>query len=475
MDTRLTCALALLAGMTSHASADFLWGVNGHPMTAYPGISVEEQIGYVANLGMKSYRVNIPDIGRADELDRLVRIGKGYGIEILPVLTPGDLDLAEKSPEELYRIGFDFAAGLARRFGGDIKVFELGNELENFAIIQPCEMRDDGTQYPCDWGPAGGVGPLEYYGPRWVKVSAALKGMSEGLHSVDPTLKRAIGTAGWGHVGAFHRMRDDGIGWDISVWHVYGQDPEWALDILQEFGKPIWVTELNNPLGSQNGEEEQARNLARMMNKIRELGKKYRVEAAHIYELFDEPYWGPPEDEMGLVTLVQGDDGSWRTGQPKRAYFAARNIIGGPATRPAITRHCELSRERDGPLVDHQIEYSYCLVLGRWPDKEGATTWRERLESGEINVYDLVSGLGTSDEFNARFATKTLTNEAYVSLLYRILLLREPDRGGLSAYVRELNAGNITRDMVVMGMVTSTEFAGKHPSIFPERDVAAQK
>ena len=68
-------------------------------------------------------------------------------------------------------------------------------------------MQDDGKQYDCAWGPAGGVGPLEYYGPRWQKVSAVLKGLSEGAAAADPAVLKAMGTAGWGHLGAFERRR----------------------------------------------------------------------------------------------------------------------------------------------------------------------------------------------------------------------------------------------------------------------------
>ena len=108
-------------------------------------------------------------------------------------------------------------------------------------------MRDDGVQYNCAWGPAGGVGPLEYYGPRWRKVSAVLKGLSDGTTAVDPAIRKAMGTAGWGHLGAFARMQQDGIRWDISVWHMYGSDPEWAFKTLAGFKRPIWVTEFNHP------------------------------------------------------------------------------------------------------------------------------------------------------------------------------------------------------------------------------------
>ena len=458
--------------MSTQAMADITWGVNGHPLTAYPGISIEEQIGYVADLGMKSYRVNFSYLDQSEDLGRIVEVGKAHGVEILPVLTPGELDFEAMSQEELYRRGYDFAAEMARRFRKKVSVFELGNELENFAIIQPCEMRDDGTQYPCEWGPAGGVGPLEYYGPRWAKVSAALKGMSEGLHSVDPTLRRAIGTAGWGHVGAFERMKADKIDWDISVWHVYGQDPSWALDILEQYGKPIWITELNAPLGSQKGEAFQAENLMDMMNKVREISKKYRVEAAHVYELFDEPYWEGFEGEMGLVKLVKAEGGGWETGAPKEAYQTVREFIRGPATRPTINRSCELRTEQEGEIIDHQIEYSYCLVLGRWPDGYGAESWKKSLASGDISIPDLIRLLATSGEFKARHGTHRMSNAAWVNFVFQVLLLREADPYGLNTYVKQLNEGHMTRETVIQGIAISREFVNRHPPLFPGDDVA---
>ena len=101
-------------------------------------------------------------------------------------------------------------------------------------------MMDNGQQYNCEWGPAGGVGKNEYFGPRWRKVSAELRGLSDATVAVDPTIRKAIGTAGWGHFRAFNRMRDDGIRWDITVWHYYQGDPGKSLKMLQQFDRPIW-------------------------------------------------------------------------------------------------------------------------------------------------------------------------------------------------------------------------------------------
>ena len=299
-------------------------GVNGHPLTAYPGIAFEEQIDLVAGMGATSYRVNMSSLDQMPAFAQLIAAARPRGVVILPVLTPG-FDLAAASPDEIYWGARDFAIAFASRFHADIPVWELGNELENFAILQPCEARDDGTIYPCDWGPAGGVGALDYFGPRWEKVSAALRGMAEGIAAVDPALRRAIGSAGWGHLGMFDRLAADGIPWEISVWHIYGEDPEWAFAKLAEYGRPIWITEVNHPYGSRDGEAAQAEGLGRMMDRLGALAGRYDIEAAHVYELLDEPYWAPSfEAEMGLVRVGPTPGGGWQVLGPKAAYFAAR-------------------------------------------------------------------------------------------------------------------------------------------------------
>src|SRR5262245_26029793 len=170
---RLVCAGLLWLALGGPARAELLWGANGHPFTAYAGVSVDEQLAFLADLGLSSYRVNISD--SASALEALVAKAKPLGIAVLPVLTPS-LSLDALAPDVLRARSYEFAFGLVSRFKGRIPVWELGNELEVYAIIRPCEQRDDGTQYPCEWGPAGGNGPQDYYGPRWAKASAVLRG-----------------------------------------------------------------------------------------------------------------------------------------------------------------------------------------------------------------------------------------------------------------------------------------------------------
>jgi hypothetical protein len=453
-----------LAGLMSTAAVagEMEWGVNGHPITAYPGIAIGQQLDLVEELGMTSYRVNVPDTGSMDVLAELVAEGKARGVEILPVLTPGDADLDNDTVEELYAKAHSFAVALGSRFKDDIRVWELGNEMENYAIIQPCELRDDGTTYPCEWGPAGGTSALDYYGPRWEKVSAVLKGLSDGIMSVDPTLRKAMGTAGWGHTGAFERMHRDGIDWDISVWHMYGQDPEWALEKLVAYEKPIWITEFNNPYGSQQGEQQQVDGLRFAMGRLRELQEPYSVEAAHIYELLDEDYWAPSfEAEMGLVRLTATADGGWEPGEPKPAYHAVKVLIRGERR----LRDCDLADITDDEPSARRARYGYCLVLGRDGEPDGVESWAAALDKGEADFRDMLLDMLRSDEFNNRNSTLSLTDRDYVALLYLLLLGREADPHGLESYTTDLASGAMTRAGVALGLMNSSEFVSKHPAL----------
>jgi hypothetical protein len=461
---RQTIGAACLLATTGAVSADILWGINGHPITAYPGIGIERQLDFVKDLGMKSYRVNISDESKVDKLEALVEEGKKRGIDILPVITPGNVDLEKDSTDELYGKARKLAVALGSRFKDDIRVWELGNEMENHAIIKPCEKRDDGSQYPCEWGLAGGIGALDYYGPRWVKVSAVLKGMSDGITEVDPEIRKAIGTAGWGHVGAFERMHRDGIKWDISVWHTYGEDPEWAFKKLASYDRPIWVTEFNNPLGSQRSEQQQADGLKQAMARLRELQREYKVEAAHIYELLDETYWAPSfEAYMGLVRLTAAAEGGWSTGEPKPAYITVREVIRGKRPLPRPRRDCDLAgSETNESLHVRQANFAFCLTLGRKGDTETVERWARALENDETNVTEMLLAMMRADEFNRQHTAFGLTDRAYVSFLYLLLLDRPADNHGLDNYANRLSDGSMVREGVALGMILSSEFQSKH-------------
>ncbi|MDX8434619.1 DUF4214 domain-containing protein [Mesorhizobium abyssinicae] len=464
MSFRFATAAACLLVTAAPASADLLWGINGHPVTAYPGIPVERQLDFIKDLGLKSYRINVTGEDNADVLADLVDAGKARGIEILPVITPADIDLDKDSPDELYGKTRKLAIALGTRFKNDIRVWELGNEMENYAIIKPCENRDDGSKYPCGWGPAAGSGALDYYGPRWGKVSAVLRGLSEGMTAVDPGIRKAMGTSGWGHTGAFARMQQDGIVWDISVWHMYGEDPEWAFREISRYGKPIWVTEFNNPYGSQRSERQQGDGIKQTMTRLRELNEKYKIEAAQIYELFDEAYWAPGfEANMGLVRLTPAPEGKWRVGEPKPAYKMVRDFTRGPQPLPKPRRECDPeTTAANKSMYVRQASFAYCLVLGHEGDTASVDRWSAALESGDSKLAGMIMEMMRADDFETRYATIGLTDRAYVGFLFLLLLDRPADDYGIETYARQLRKGTMTREDVAFGILDSSEFKSRH-------------
>jgi hypothetical protein len=465
-------ALLLLAGYAVPALAaqkELVWGVNGHPLASYPGVSIESQLDYVRELGLTSYRVDIAGPEKLPVMRRLVREAKARGITVLPVVTPA-FDFGKETPESLKKQAYDLAFALVSGLKGEIPVWELGNELENYAIIQPCEMQDDGKQYDCSWGPAGGPSPLDYFGPRWAKVSAVLKGLTEGAHAADPSVRRALGTAGWGHIGAFERMKADGIDWDISVWHMYGEDPEWAFKKLVEYKRPIWVTEFNNARGSETSNELQVQGLMRSMSRLTQLQESYGVEAAHIYELIDEPYWGPSfEAYMGLVEMTKNDGGQWMTGERKPAFDAVKKRLAGSvggvqrSRDIAIGRQCELKPAQDSEASEAQaiVSYSYCLVLGRPPDGAGMSGYASRL-LGDLTVGQLLLEIMDSDEFAKRYGVSRFTTSEYVTLLHRLLLGAEPAESALKEMTVSLE-GKTSRADLQREVINSEAFRNRHP------------
>ena len=123
-------------------------------------------------------------------------------------------------------------------------------------------------------------------------------------------------------------MADDGLEWEITVWHDYETVSEKFLKRLAGFGKPIWITEFNAGSGGFETEEENARLLKKRIAWYRAMRVPYGVEAAFVYELLDEPYWGDHyEARMGLYRMEGSKEDGWRVGAPKPAARAVKQAI----------------------------------------------------------------------------------------------------------------------------------------------------
>jgi hypothetical protein len=95
-------------------------------------------------------------------------------------------------------------------------------------------------------------------------------------------------------------------------------------------------------------------------------------------------------------------------------------------------------------------------IFNREPDIEGLSGWVEALDKG-AGLTDVARSFLLSEEFTFNFgALNTLSNEAYVNVLYENVLERPADTGGLTSWVTELNQGT-SRESVFVGFTESPE------------------
>jgi len=111
------------------------------------------------------------------------------------------------------------------------------------------------------------------------------------------------------------------------------------------------------------------------------------------------------------------------------------------------------SRASSAPLVD----YTYCMFYGRNYDPSGRGYWRvETSDSVGLGLDAVYTALYMLPEF--RSAIGNLSNSAYMDLLYRRILNRQPDSGGLKFWVDQLNAGTHSRETAYLSFLKSNEF-----------------
>lgn len=96
----------------------------------------------------------------------------------------------------------------------------------------------------------------------------------------------------------------------------------------------------------------------------------------------------------------------------------------------------------------------YRAALDREPDLGGLQAWSHAVDHG-LAVESVAAQFLTSAEFQATYGA--LDNRAFVALLYRNVLHREPDAAGLASWVGSLDAGS-SRASILLGFAQSAEF-----------------
>lgn len=108
---------------------------------------------------------------------------------------------------------------------------------------------------------------------------------------------------------------------------------------------------------------------------------------------------------------------------------------------------------QDSAGVTGFVERLYEQTLQREGDADGLNSWVNVLTSGKESGAKVAQGFIDSNEFKSR----NLSDEDYITILYRTFFDREPDTAGLNAWIAVLNDG-LSRLHVFKGFAESDEF-----------------
>ena len=102
------------------------------------------------------------------------------------------------------------------------------------------------------------------------------------------------------------------------------------------------------------------------------------------------------------------------------------------------------------------VERMYTTALGRTYDSDGREHWASKLANFDMTGEEVGVFFFLSDEMNGL----KLSNEDYVTRLYKTFMNRDPEPEGFNYWVGRLNSGD-SRRSVVLGFTRSQEFIDK--------------
>lgn len=131
------------------------------------------------------------------------------------------------------------------------------------------------------------------------------------------------------------------------------------------------------------------------------------------------------------------------------AEAASRYVEPEPTETPTIPTP---TPEEVSPL-EAFVTRMYTKALNRNGEADGIADWTSKLENHELAGDDIALGFFLSSEF----INQNLSDEQFVTTLYRTLFDRQPDSDGYQGWLAYLSQGN-SRESVILGFTGSPEF-----------------
>ncbi|WP_158513939.1 hypothetical protein [Ramlibacter tataouinensis] len=238
-------------------------------------------------------------------------------------------------------------AGIEQRAYNDTAtlVNQTKDIVYDYELLNEVQLRPE-IQREVPWNSAGSS-TAPYQGkPCVASLTAALKGMSRAIQDIRASsglpLKVIMGALGrdW---GLMTHLRNNGVQWDITGWHVYPRQEQasllndtWygaggPLAQLASFGKPVRINEFHcgeiydGAYENQAGMATTEKCLKGLTRHLKELRTQTiaNIESIHLYELLDEPGKSAPESRFGLMYSLS---------QPKVHLYLASAFAGGSLT-----------------------------------------------------------------------------------------------------------------------------------------------
>ena len=106
--------------------------------------------------------------------------------------------------------------------------------------------------------------------------------------------------------------------------------------------------------------------------------------------------------------------------------------------------------------VEGEVYRAFQAVFDRAPDLGGFNAFVTEVRAGRLTQETVIAEFVESAEFQQTFGT--LDNQGFVEQLFRNVLDREGDAGGVTNFTNALNAETLTRAEVVLEFANSPEF-----------------